>query len=182
VLIVFLVLAAQFESWVHPLVIMFTVPLAMGGALVGLHWTGQTLNLYSQIGLVMLVGLAAKNGILIVEFANQLRDAGRDFDAALREAAAIRLRPILMTAITTAAGAVPLVLSTGAGTETRAVIGTVVMTGILVATLLTLFVVPAAYQLLARRTGSPGAVRRRLEAEMAAGADSTARRVESAGP
>jgi multidrug efflux pump len=182
VLIVFLVLAAQFESWVHPLVIMFTVPLAMGGALVGLHWTGQTLNLYSQIGLVMLVGLAAKNGILIVEFANQLRDAGRDFDAALREAAAIRLRPILMTAITTAAGAVPLVLSTGAGTETRAVIGTVVMTGILVATLLTLFVVPAAYQLLARGTGSPRAVQRRLEAEMAAGADSTPSRVGSAGP
>ena len=107
--------------------------------------------------------------------------AGRDFDAALREAAAIRLRPILMTAITTAAGAVPLVLSTGAGTETRAVIGTVVMTGILVATLLTLFVVPAAYQLLARRTGSPGAVRRRIEAEMAAGADSTPKRVGSAG-
>jgi multidrug efflux pump len=118
----------------------------------------------------MLVGLAAKNGILIVEFANQLRDAGHGFDAALREAAEIRLRPILMTAITTAAGAVPLILSTGAGTETRAVIGTVVLTGVLVATLLTLFVVPVAYQLLARGTGSPGALRRRLEAEMAMGA------------
>ena len=174
VLVVFLVLAAQFESWVHPLVIMLTVPLAMAGALLGLHWTDQTLNLYSQIGLVMLVGLAAKNGILIVEFANQLRDAGRDFDAALREAADIRLRPILMTAITTAAGAVPLILSSGAGTETRAVIGTVVLTGVLVATVLTLFVVPVAYQLLARRTGSPGAVRRRLEAEMAVGAEAAA--------
>ena len=169
VVVVFLVLAAQFESWVHPLVIMFTVPLAMAGALLGLYATGQTLNLYSQIGLVMLVGLAAKNGILIVEFANQLRDAGRDFDAALREAADIRLRPILMTAITTAAGAVPLILSSGAGTETRAVIGTVVLTGVLVATLFTLYVVPAAYQALARRTGSPGDVRRRLEAEMASG-------------
>jgi multidrug efflux pump len=128
----------------------------------------------------MLVGLAAKNGILIVEFVNQLRDAGRDFDTALREAATLRLRPILMTAITTAAGAIPLVLSTGAGTETRAVIGTVVMTGVLVATLLTLFVVPVAYQLLARGTGSPGAVRRQLEAEMA-GADSTPDRIGSAG-
>jgi multidrug efflux pump len=151
---------------------MFTVPLAMAGALLGLYATGQTLNLYSQIGLVMLVGLAAKNGILIVEFANQLRDAGRNFDAALREAADIRLRPILMTAITTAAGAVPLILSSGAGTETRAVIGTVVLTGVLVATLFTLYVVPAAYQALARRTGSPGDVRRRLEAEMATGGGS----------
>ncbi len=167
VLVVFLVLAAQFESWVHPLVIMFTVPLAMAGALLGLHATGQTLNLYSQIGLVMLVGLAAKNGILIVEFANQLRDAGREFDTALREAAEIRLRPILMTAVTTAAGAVPLMLSAGPGAETRAVIGIVVLWGVLVATVFTLFVVPAAYQLLARRTGSPAAVQRRLDAEMA---------------
>ena len=169
VLVVFLVLAAQFESWVHPLVIMFTVPLAMAGALLGLYLTGQTLNLYSQIGLVMLVGLAAKNGILIVEFANQLRDAGQGFDDALREAAGIRLRPILMTAVTTAAGAVPLILSSGAGTETRAVIGTVVLTGVLVATVFTLYVVPVAYQLLARGTGSPGAVKEQLEAEMAAG-------------
>jgi multidrug efflux pump len=167
VLVVFLVLAAQFESWIHPLVIMFTVPLAMAGALLGLHFTGQTLNLYSQIGLVMLVGLAAKNGILIVEFANQLRDAGRGFDDALREAAEIRLRPILMTAVTTAAGAVPLMLSAGPGAETRAVIGIVVLWGVLVATVFTLFVVPAAYQLLARRTSSPAAVQRRLEAEMA---------------
>jgi multidrug efflux pump len=167
VVVVFLVLAAQFESWIHPLVIMFTVPLAMAGALLGLHFTGQTLNLYSQIGLVMLVGLAAKNGILIVEFANQLRDAGRAFDDALREAASIRLRPILMTAVTTAVGAVPLMLSAGPGAETRAVIGIVVLWGVVVATVFTLFVVPAAYQLLARRTGSPAAVQRRLEAEMA---------------
>ena len=165
--VVFLVLAAQFESWVHPLVIMFTVPLAMAGALLGLYISGQTLNLYSQIGLIMLVGLAAKNGILIVEFANQLRDAGRPFREALVEAADVRLRPIVMTGITTAAGSVPLLLSSGAGTETRTVIGTVILAGILAATLFTLFVVPVAYDLLARHTGSPQRVRRQLEAELA---------------
>ena len=102
--VVFLVLAAQFETWVHPFVIMLTVPLAMAGALLGLWLTGQTLNIYSQIGLIMLVGLSAKNGILIVEFANQLRDQGKEFHAALMEAADVRLRPIVMTGITTAAG------------------------------------------------------------------------------
>ncbi|MCO5760358.1 MAG: efflux RND transporter permease subunit [Chromatiaceae bacterium] len=166
--VVYLVLAAQFESWVHPLVIMLTVPLAMAGALLALWLSGQSLNLYSQIGLIMLVGLAAKNGILIVEFANQLRDQGRDFDTALREAAEVRLRPIVMTGVTTAAGALPLLLSAGAGYETRLVIGTVILAGVLAATLFTLFVVPVAYQVLARRTGSPGAVARRLAAEEAA--------------
>ena len=165
--VVFLVLAAQFESWIHPLVIMFTVPLAMAGALLGLYLTGQTLNLYSQIGLIMLVGLAAKNGILIVEFANQLRDAGQPFREALVEAADVRLRPIVMTGITTAAGSLPLLLSSGAGTETRTVIGTVILAGILAATLFTLFVVPVAYDLLARHTGSPQRVRRQLDAELA---------------
>jgi len=162
--VVFLVLAAQFESFVHPLVILGTVPLAMAGGLLGLALTGGSLNIYTQIGLIMLVGLAAKNGILIVEFANQLRDEGRPFDEALQEAAKTRLRPILMTAITTAAGAVPLLLSAGAGAETRVQIGTVVFSGVLAATLLTLFVVPVAYSLLCRRTGSPGDVRRRLRA------------------
>ena len=165
--VVFLVLAAQFESWIHPMVIMFTVPLAMAGALLGLYVTGQTLNLYSQIGLIMLVGLAAKNGILIVEFANQLRDAGRPFREALVEAADVRLRPIVMTGITTAAGSLPLLLSSGAGTETRTVIGTVILAGILSATLFTLFVVPVAYDLLARHTGSPQRVRRQLDRELA---------------
>ena len=171
-IIVFLVLAAQFESWVHPFVIMLTVPLAMAGALLGLHLTGQTLNLYSEIGLIMLVGLAAKNGILIVEFANQLRDQGQEFRAALIEAAEVRLRPIVMTGITTAAGSLPLLLSTGAGTETRVVIGTVIMYGVLAATLFTLFVVPVAYDLLARHTGSPQAVARQLEHDMAHDGDS----------
>ena len=165
ILVVFLVLAAQFESWIHPLVIMLTVPLAVGGGLLGIYSTGGTLNLYSQIGLIMLIGLAAKNGILIVEFANRLRDAGRAFDDALYEAALTRLRPIIMTSITTAAGAIPLILSGGAGAETRFVIGVVILAGVLVSTFLTLYVVPVAYGLLARRTGSPGAVRRRLEAE-----------------
>jgi len=168
IVVVFLVLAAQFESWVHPFVIMLTVPLAMVGALFGLYVTGQTLNLYSQIGLIMLVGLSAKNGILIVEFANQLRDAGQPFHEALVEAADIRLRPIIMTGITTAAGSIPLLLSSGAGTETRTVIGTVVLSGILSATFFTLFVVPVAYDLLARHTGSPKRVRRQLERELAA--------------
>lgn len=168
VVVVYLVLAAQFESWIHPLIIMLTVPLAMAGALLALWLTGQSLNLYSEIGLIMLVGLAAKNGILIVEFANQLREQGREFSAALMEASEIRLRPIVMTSITTAAGAVPLLLGSGAGAETRLVIGTVILAGVLAATLFTLFVVPVAYQVLARRTGSPGAVARRLAIEEAA--------------
>jgi multidrug efflux pump len=161
------VLAAQFESWVHPFVIMLTVPLAMAGALFGLWLTGQTLNIYSEIGLIMLVGLSAKNGILIVEFANQLRDQGKEFRDALLEAADVRLRPIVMTGITTAAGSTPLLLSTGAGAETRVVIGTVILSGVLAATLFTLFVVPVAYDLLAKRTGSPGDVARRLAREEA---------------
>jgi multidrug efflux pump len=164
--VVFLVLAAQFESWLHPLVIMLTVPLAMAGALLGLYLSGQSLNIYSQIGLIMLIGLAAKNGILIVEFANQLRDAGRPFHDALFEAAGVRLRPIVMTGITTMAGSIPLLLSSGAGTETRLVIGTVILSGVLAATLFTLFVVPVAYDRLAQNTGSPGDTRRQLEREM----------------
>jgi multidrug efflux pump len=163
--VVYLVLAAQFESWVHPLVIMLTVPLAMAGALLGLWLTDQTLNIYSEIGLIMLVGLSAKNGILIVEFANQLRDQGQAFRDALLEAADVRLRPIIMTGITTAAGSIPLLISTGAGAETRTVIGTVILAGVLAATLFTLFVVPVAYDLLAQHTGSPGDVARRLARE-----------------
>ncbi|MFS8174876.1 efflux RND transporter permease subunit [Vreelandella titanicae] len=166
-LVVFLVLAAQFESLIHPFVIMLTVPLAMSGALLALLLSGQSLNIYSQVGLVLLIGLAAKNGILIVEFANQLRDEGKAFRAALIEASVTRLRPILMTAVTTMAGAIPLIVSTGPGSESRLVIGTVIMAGVGSATLFTLFVVPVAYDLLARHTGSPGAVKRRLEEEIA---------------
>ncbi len=166
VMVVFLVLAAQFESWIHPFIIMLTVPLAMTGALLGLYLTDQSLNLYSQIGLIMLVGLSAKNGILIVEFANQLRDQGREFHEALIEAADTRFRPIIMTGITTAAGSIPLLISTGAGTETRFVIGVVIMFGVIASTLFTLFVVPTAYDLVGKYTGSPKAVAQQLEKEL----------------
>ncbi|WP_088211401.1 efflux RND transporter permease subunit [Shewanella sp. Shew256] len=165
--IVFLVLAAQFESYIHPMVIMLTVPLATVGALIGLWFTGQSLNIYSQIGIIMLVGLAAKNGILIVEFANQLRDKGVDFDRAIIQASCQRLRPILMTGITTAAGAVPLILAAGAGAETRFVIGVVVLSGIMLATLFTIFVIPTAYGLFARNSGSPEAIAQQLDKELA---------------
>ncbi len=163
IFVTFLVLAAQFESWIHPLVIMFSVPLAISGALFALYFTGNTLNLYSQIGLVMLVGLAAKNGILIVEFANQLRDEGKHFYRALLESSALRLRPIVMTSITTAAGSIPLILSSGAGSETRIVIGIVIMAGVLASTFFTIFVIPVAYSLLAKHTGSPMDVTKELE-------------------
>ncbi|MGB3211061.1 MAG: efflux RND transporter permease subunit [Desulforhopalus sp.] len=167
IVVVFLVLAAQFESYIDPFVIMLTVPLAMAGGLLGLYFTGSTLNLYSQIGLVMLIGLAAKNGILIVEFANQLREQRLSFYHALLKASEVRLRPIVMTGITTAAGTIPLILSSGAGAETRMVIGVVVLAGVLSATLFTLFVVPVAYGLLSRGTGLPGSVARRLQKEQA---------------
>ncbi|NIJ40719.1 multidrug efflux pump [Parvibaculum indicum] len=166
-LVVFLVLAAQFESFIHPVIIIATVPLAMTGALAGIYLTGGSLNIYTQIWLIMLVGLAAKNGILIVEFANQLRSEGRPFRDALIEASTIRLRPILMTGVTTAAGAVPLILSFGAGSETRAAIGLVVFSGVISATVFTIFVVPVAYQALARHTGAPDDTRKRLEREAA---------------
>jgi multidrug efflux pump len=162
-LIVFLVLAAQFESFVHPLVIMLTVPLAVAGALLGLYLTGSSLNIYSQIGIIMLIGIAAKNGVLIVEFINQLRDAGRDFEQAIIEAAGIRLRPVIMTTLSTAMGSIPLLLAIGAGSESRNVLGVVIFSGVTIASLLTLFVVPAFYHLLARRTGSPKAITRELE-------------------
>ncbi|MES0874262.1 efflux RND transporter permease subunit [Sinimarinibacterium thermocellulolyticum] len=163
-LIVFLALSAQFESFVHPLVIMTTVPLAIFGALAALWGLGMTMNIYSQIGIVMLIGLAAKNGILIVEFANQLRDAGRNFDEALVEAGRIRLRPILMTSLSTLAGAVPLILAAGAGAEARQILGVVIFFGVAFSTVLTLYIVPTFYGLWCRRTGSP----ERHAAELAA--------------
>ena len=162
-LVVFLVLAGQFESFVHPFIIMLTVPLAITGALFALWFMGLSLNIYSQIGLIILIGLAAKNGILIVEFINQLRDEGVEFTDAVLEASSKRLRPILMTAITTAMGAVPLILSFGAGAETRFVIGVVICAGVVFATFFTIFIVPVMYHLLAKRTGSPKAVSQRLE-------------------
>ncbi|MEO6138703.1 MAG: efflux RND transporter permease subunit, partial [Luteimonas sp.] len=163
-LIVFLVLSAQFESFLHPLVIMLTVPLAVLGALLGLYLFGKSLNLFSQIGIVMLVGLAAKNGILIVEFANQRRDAGLTVMQAILDAAATRMRPILMTSIATIAGAMPLMLATGAGAGSRSTIGVVVVFGVAVSTLLSLFVVPAFYLIIAPRTRPPDERTRKLDA------------------
>jgi multidrug efflux pump len=157
-IVVFLVLAAQFESFVHPFVIMMTVPLGVAGALTGLFISGQTINIYSQIGIIVLVGLAAKNGILIVEFTNQLRDAGMEFRQALVEAATIRLRPIIMTALATVMGSVPLVFATGAGAEGRRAIGVVIAMGVSFASFVTLLVVPVFYLLLARHSGSPGRI------------------------
>jgi multidrug efflux pump len=162
-LIVYLVLAAQFESFIHPFVIMLTVPLAVTGALLGILVTGGTLNLFSQIGIVMLVGLAAKNGILIVDFANKLRDEGRTVREAIVEAAGVRLRPILMTSIATMAGAVPLVIAGGPGSASRSAIGVVVIFGVAFSTLLSLYVVPSFYALLAPHTASPEALTHELE-------------------
>lgn len=162
-LVVYLVLAAQFESLIHPLVILLTVPMAVFGALLGLWLMGGSLNLFSQVGIIMLIGLAAKNGILIVEFANQRRDAGLGVREAILEAAAVRLRPILMTSIATAAGALPLMLGTGPGSASRQAIGIVVVFGVLAATALTLFVVPVVYRWLAPYTDSPEQRARELE-------------------
>ncbi len=162
-IIVFLVLAAQFESFVNPLVILVTVPLAMTGALLGLWIYGSSINVFSQIGAILLIGLSAKNGVLIVEFANQLRDRGEEFTEAVLDAATVRLRPILMTSAATTFGAMPLLLGTGAGAESRQPIGIVVVFGVAISAALTLFIVPALYVLLARRTSSPQRMARLIE-------------------
>ncbi|MBC7166558.1 efflux RND transporter permease subunit [Phenylobacterium sp.] len=163
-LLVFLVLAAQFESWIHPGVIMLTVPVAALGGLFGLLVAGSTINTYSQIGLIILIGIAAKNGILIVEFANQLRDEGLSIREAVIESATLRLRPIIMTSISAAAGAIPLIVWGGAGGEARRTIGVVIFFGAIFATMVTVFVVPVFYNLLARYTKSPEHTARRIEA------------------
>ncbi len=147
---IYLVLAAQFESFVDPFVIMLTVPLSIAGALIALWLTGNSLNVFSKIGLITLVGLITKHGILIVEFANQLQEQGRSVRDAVVEAAVLRLRPILMTTGATVLGAVPLAIATGAGAESRQQIGWVIVGGMTLGTLLTLFVVPAFYTVFAR--------------------------------
>jgi multidrug efflux pump len=162
-IIVFLTLAGQFESWIHPGIIMMSVPLAVTGALAALWLTGATLNVYSQIGIIMLIGLIAKNAILIVEFANQLRDDGLGVLDAVRESSVIRLRPILMTTIATIFGAVPLAFAHGAGAESRQALGIVIVGGMSFATLLSLFVVPVLYLLLAGFTKPAGFIEQRLK-------------------
>jgi multidrug efflux pump len=146
---------------------MLSVPLALSGALLSLWLTGNSLNIYSQVGIILLIGLMAKNGILIVEFANQLRDEGRSIRDAVIEASVIRLRPIVMTVVSTILGAVPLATATGAGAESRAAIGIVVIGGLGIASLLTLFVTPVLYDLLARFARPRNAIEQQLARELA---------------
>lgn len=163
ILIVFLVLAAQFESWIHPVIILLAVPVGLTGGLAGVWLSGGSFNIYSQIGMVMLVGLMAKNGILIVEFANQLRDEeGLSPAAAARKSAVLRLRPILMTTIATVLGAVPLAMGHGAGVESRSALAVVVIGGMSLATMMTLFLVPVLYAMLAGFTRPAGSIAKRL--------------------
>lgn len=165
-LIVFLVLAAQFESFVHPFVIMLAVPTAVAGAVYALFALGLTLNIYSQIGIILLIGLMAKNGILIVEFANQLRDQGMSVRDAVFEASLLRFRPILMTVISTVLGAIPLVLATGAGAESRIAIGSVIVGGLAISLVLTLLLTPVLYAALAGLSRPRRDVERQLAAEL----------------
>ncbi|HTO33483.1 MAG TPA: efflux RND transporter permease subunit [Pararhizobium sp.] len=166
IVIIFLVLAAQFESLISGLIIMSTVPLGLACAVFAMLLTGNTLNIYSQIGLVLLVGIMAKNGILIVEFANQLRDRGEDLRSAIENAANIRLRPVMMTMIATIVGAVPLVLASGAGAEARVALGWVLVGGLGLATVVTLYLTPVAYLVIARFTKPHVDEERRLQREM----------------
>ncbi len=161
-LVVFLVLAAQFESFIHPFIILLSTPLAVTGGMLALQLTGGTLNVFSQIGMILLIGLMAKNGILVVEFANQLRDRGLSVHDAVLEASVVRLRPILMTSIATVFGAVPLAMATGAGAESREALGVVIVGGVTFSTVITLYAVPALYLLLAPFTKPIGAVAARL--------------------
>ena len=150
-ILIYLVLAAQFESFTDPFIIMITVPLAIAGALISLWMLDQTLNIFSQIGIIMLIGLVTKNGILIVEFANKKREAGLGIKEAVLEAAAQRLRPILMTSLATALGALPIAISLGAAATSRKPLGTVIVGGLMFSLILTLFVIPAVYTYLSSK-------------------------------
>jgi multidrug efflux pump len=171
--IVFLVLAAQFESFVHPTIIMVTVPLALLGAVFGLKLYGMSVNIFSQIAVILLIGIAAKNGVLIVEFANQLRDRGVEFRQAVVQAAVTRLRPVLMTSLCTAFGALPFLFAAGAGAEQRRPIGIVVFYGTVVSVFLTLLAVPAVYSIFARRTNSPQHMSRMVDRLLGASPEKT---------
>jgi hydrophobe/amphiphile efflux-1 (HAE1) family protein len=162
----YLSLAAQFESWRHPLTIMLTVPLAILGGIIGLWIIGSSLNIYSQIALIVLIGLAAKNGILIVEFANQLRTQGLQLKEAIIESCRVRLRPILMTSVATIIGVVPLIIATGPGAASRATVGIVIFMGMIFATLFTLYVIPVMYLIIGKNTGRMDAVEIELEKQL----------------
>jgi len=165
--IVLLVLGAQFESFTSAIIIMATVPLGLACAVFAMLMTGTTLNVYSQIGLVLLVGIMAKNGILIVEFANQLRDRGRNVRDAIEEASNVRLRPVMMTMLCTIVGGLPLILASGAGAEARIALGWVIVGGLGLATLSTLYLTPVAYLLLGRWVTPKVEEEERLERELA---------------
>jgi HAE1 family hydrophobic/amphiphilic exporter-1 len=180
IVIIFLVLAAQFESFVSGFIIMTTVPLGLACAVFAMVATGTTLNIYSQIGLVLLVGIMAKNGILIVEFANQLRDRGQDVRSAIENASNVRLRPVMMTMIATVVGALPLVLASGAGAEARISLGWVLVGGLGLATVVTLYLTPVAYLVIARFTSPHVDEERRLQAEMDHAAALASRRMPDA--
>ena len=157
-ILIYLVLAAQFESFKDPFTIMLTVPLALAGALLSLYWFDCTINIFSQIGMIMLIGLVTKNGILIVEFANKKQEEGLTKKEAALEAAAQRLRPILMTSLATALGALPIALSLGAAATSRVPLGIVVVGGLLFSLILTLFVIPCIYIFIAKKHTSPKAI------------------------
>jgi multidrug efflux pump len=152
--LIYLVLAAQFESFRDPLIIMFTVPLALFGALIFLWYFDQTMNIFSQIGIIMLIGLVAKNGILLVEFANQRKNQGQGIYSAIKEAASSRFRPILMTSLSTVLGTLPIALALGAGSESRISMGIAVVGGLIISTFLTLYIVPAMYTYFSEKTKS----------------------------
>ena len=154
IVFIYLVLSAQFESFIHPLTILFSVPLAVFGALLTLFIFRQSLNIYSQIGLIMLIGLVTKNAILIVEFANQLRSRGESIADAVTHAATIRLRPILMTSFATIFGVLPIAIGLGAGAESRRPLGLAVVGGLFFSTFLTLVIVPTVYTILAKYTST----------------------------
>ncbi|OWU67546.1 multidrug resistance protein [Roseovarius sp. 22II1-1F6A] len=164
-IVVLLVLAAQFESFASAVVIMMTVPFGLAAALLAISITGGSLNYYSQIGLVMLIGVMAKNGILIVEFANQLREAGEDIDTAIRNALRLRIRPVMMTMVSTVFGGLPLILTSGAGAEARIAVGWVIVGGLGFATVFTLFLTPLFYRWIAVWGTAPGAAAKRLRIE-----------------
>ncbi len=162
----YLSMAAQFESWRHPFTIMLTVPLAIFGGIIGLLVAGSSLNIYSQIGLIILIGLSAKNGILIVEFANQLRIEGQNIEKAVINACKLRLRPILMTSLSTIVGVVPLIIGSGPGEASRLTIGVVIFSGMIFSTFFTLYIIPVIYLMIGKNTQRIDAVEIELNKQL----------------
>ena len=162
----YLAMAAQFESFKHPFTIMLTVPLAILGGILGLLVVGSSINIFSQIALIILIGLAAKNGILIVEFANQLRDQGKDLEKSILESANLRLRPILMTSLSTIIGVLPLMISSGPGEASRLTVGITIFAGMLFSTFFTLYIIPTMYLLIGKNTKSINFIEKELDKQL----------------